>query len=135
MNEFYCIKRIFQVLCVLLLTEVGKGRDSSWAPYLMQLPRTYDTLSTFTSFEIKALQVQNRAWMLHILDIYLHELLCGDFVLLLLPIHRWMMLSGLQKRPCQKRDQTGMRLYLSWRTLDWSLSWKRLVHGFGHQQL
>ncbi|KAL5983189.1 hypothetical protein ACLOJK_017273 [Asimina triloba] len=51
-----------QVLGVCLLAEVGKGRASWWYPYLVQLPRTYSTLSTLTPFEIQALQVDDAIW-------------------------------------------------------------------------
>ncbi|XP_077221071.1 SET domain group 40 isoform X2 [Tasmannia lanceolata] len=51
-----------QVLAVCLLAEVGKGRDSWWHPYLMQLPHTYDILASFTQFEIQALQVDDAIW-------------------------------------------------------------------------
>ncbi|KAJ8618419.1 hypothetical protein MRB53_014605 [Persea americana] len=51
-----------QVLTVCLLAEVGKGRGSRWHPYLMQLPRTYDTLANFNLFEIQALQVDDAIW-------------------------------------------------------------------------
>ncbi|XP_068640278.1 protein SET DOMAIN GROUP 40 [Aristolochia californica] len=51
-----------QILVVCLLAEVGKGRNSQWAPYLMQLPRFYHTLSSFVWFEIQALQVDDAIW-------------------------------------------------------------------------
>lgn len=49
---------LVQILSVCLLVEVGKGKKSWWYPYLVQLPRHYDTLSNFTQFEIQALQVK-----------------------------------------------------------------------------
>ncbi|XP_058098151.1 protein SET DOMAIN GROUP 40 isoform X1 [Magnolia sinica] len=51
-----------QVLAVCLLAEVGKGRASWWYPYLVQLPHTYNTLSSFTPFGIRALQVDDAIW-------------------------------------------------------------------------
>jgi len=48
---------------VCLLAELNKGRRSVWYAYLMELPRSYDTLITFGPFETKALQV----WFLHLL--------------------------------------------------------------------
>lgn len=56
-NKSLLLTIILQVLAVCLLAEVGKGRGSWWHPYLMQLPRTYDTLANFNQFEIQALQV------------------------------------------------------------------------------
>ncbi|RZR90123.1 hypothetical protein BHM03_00017961 [Ensete ventricosum] len=46
-----------QMLIVCLLAEVEKGRCSRWYPYLVQLPRSYNTLANFTRFEVQALQV------------------------------------------------------------------------------
>ncbi|OVA14267.1 SET domain [Macleaya cordata] len=51
-----------QILSVCLLAEMGKGRDSWWYPYLMQLPRQYETLTSFTRFETQALQVDGAIW-------------------------------------------------------------------------
>ncbi|KAK6912340.1 SET domain [Dillenia turbinata] len=51
-----------QILGVCLLAEVGKGKNSWWYPYLMQLPRSYDTLAAFGSFERQALQVDYAIW-------------------------------------------------------------------------
>ncbi|KAJ8752715.1 hypothetical protein K2173_007025 [Erythroxylum novogranatense] len=51
-----------QILTVCLLYEVGKGNSSRWFPYLLHLPRTYLLLSTFTSFHIQALQVDDAIW-------------------------------------------------------------------------
>ncbi|WOL16853.1 hypothetical protein Cni_G25641 [Canna indica] len=65
----YCIERhrhrlsSTQMLVVVLLAEVGKGRRSRWYPYLVQLPRSYNTLANFTSFEIHALQVEDAIWV------------------------------------------------------------------------
>ncbi|KAK9735182.1 hypothetical protein RND81_04G188800 [Saponaria officinalis] len=52
-----------QVLTVCLLAEMNKGRKSAWYPYLVQLPRSYDTLSSFGPFETKALQVDEAIWL------------------------------------------------------------------------
>ncbi|XP_074302734.1 protein SET DOMAIN GROUP 40-like [Silene latifolia] len=52
-----------QVLSVCLLAEMNKGRKSAWYPYLMQLPRSYDTLASFAPFEAKALQVDDAIWL------------------------------------------------------------------------
>ncbi|KAH7653573.1 Histone-lysine N-methyltransferase protein [Dioscorea alata] len=54
---------LVQILTVCLLVEVGKGRKSWWYPYLVQLPRHYDTLSNFTRFEIQALQIEDAKWV------------------------------------------------------------------------
>ncbi|XP_042501592.1 protein SET DOMAIN GROUP 40 [Macadamia integrifolia] len=51
-----------QILIVCLLAEMGKGKDSWWYPYLMQLPRSYDTLASFTCLETQALQVDEAIW-------------------------------------------------------------------------
>ncbi|KAF6174604.1 hypothetical protein GIB67_006256 [Kingdonia uniflora] len=51
-----------QRLCVCLLAEMGKGKGSCWYPYLMQIPRCYETLSSFTQFETQALQVDDAIW-------------------------------------------------------------------------
>ncbi|XP_031474488.1 protein SET DOMAIN GROUP 40 [Nymphaea colorata] len=48
-----------QVLAVCLLSEVCKGRDSQWYPYLIQLPRSYDLLVNFGQFEVQAFQVDD----------------------------------------------------------------------------
>ncbi|KAH9325399.1 hypothetical protein KI387_005577, partial [Taxus chinensis] len=48
-----------QVMVVYLLSEVAKGKNSLWHPYLLQLPRSYDILSSFTDFEAQALQVED----------------------------------------------------------------------------
>lgn len=48
-----------QVLVVYLLTEVAKGKNSLWYPYLLQLPRNYYTLASFTDFQAQALQVED----------------------------------------------------------------------------
>lgn len=48
---------VSQKLIVCLLYEVGKGKDSSWYPYLEALPRSYSTLSAFGKFEMRAFQV------------------------------------------------------------------------------
>ncbi|KAL9225541.1 hypothetical protein vseg_001450 [Gypsophila vaccaria] len=52
-----------QVLTVCLLAEMNKGRKSAWYPYLVQLPRSYDTLPSFGPFETKALQVDDAIWL------------------------------------------------------------------------
>lgn len=46
-----------QILTICLLAEMSKGKSSWWHPYLMQLPRSYDTLANFSQFEKQALQV------------------------------------------------------------------------------
>ncbi|KAK1322440.1 Protein SET DOMAIN GROUP 40 [Acorus calamus] len=51
-----------QELTICLLVGVGKGKDSWWYPYLLQLPRTYDTLASFKQFESQALQVDDAIW-------------------------------------------------------------------------
>ncbi|KAK9285616.1 hypothetical protein L1049_024812 [Liquidambar formosana] len=51
-----------QILTVCLLAEMDKGTSSWWHPYLMQLPRSYDTLMTFGQFEMQALQVEDAVW-------------------------------------------------------------------------
>ncbi|KAM7523907.1 hypothetical protein LguiA_013809 [Lonicera macranthoides] len=51
-----------QILIVALLNEVCKGKSSWWYPYLVQLPRSYDTLASFGLFEIQALQVDDAIW-------------------------------------------------------------------------
>ncbi|KAA8530720.1 hypothetical protein F0562_005346 [Nyssa sinensis] len=51
-----------QILIVSLLNEVGKGKSSCWYPYLMHLPHSYETLSTFGQFETQALQVDDAIW-------------------------------------------------------------------------
>ncbi|KAG9442453.1 hypothetical protein H6P81_018307 [Aristolochia fimbriata] len=58
----YCQLSSAQILVVCLLAEVGKGRNSRWAPYLMQLPRIYNTLPNFAQFETQALQVDIAIW-------------------------------------------------------------------------
>ncbi|MCL7042874.1 hypothetical protein MKW94_019513, partial [Papaver nudicaule] len=45
-----------QILSVCLLAEVSKAKGSWWYPYLKQLPRQYETLSSFSNFETQALQ-------------------------------------------------------------------------------
>ncbi|XAR58107.1 Histone-lysine N-methyltransferase [Bertholletia excelsa] len=50
------------ILTVCLLYELGKGKHSWWHPYLMQLPRSYDTLASFGQFETQALQVNDAIW-------------------------------------------------------------------------
>ncbi|KAJ0974501.1 hypothetical protein J5N97_016466 [Dioscorea zingiberensis] len=52
-----------QILTLCLLVEVSKGRKSWWYPYLVQLPRNYDTLENFTHFEIQAFQVEDAKWV------------------------------------------------------------------------
>ncbi|KAL2942847.1 Protein SET DOMAIN GROUP 40 [Bienertia sinuspersici] len=42
---------------------MNKGRRSAWYPYLMQLPRSYDTLASFGAFEANALQVDDAIWV------------------------------------------------------------------------
>lgn len=51
-----------QILSVCLLAEMSKAKGSWWYPYLKQLPRQYETLSTFSHFEIQALQVDDAIW-------------------------------------------------------------------------
>ncbi|PSS36622.1 Protein SET DOMAIN GROUP like [Actinidia chinensis var. chinensis] len=51
-----------QILTVCLLYEVGKGKSSWWYPYLMHMPRSYDTLACFGQFETQALQVNDAIW-------------------------------------------------------------------------
>ncbi|KAF5182419.1 Set domain group [Thalictrum thalictroides] len=51
-----------QKLSVCLLAEMGKGKSSWWHLYLMQVPRHYDTLASFTKFETQALQVDDAIW-------------------------------------------------------------------------
>lgn len=48
-----------QVLVVYLLTEIAKGKNSLWYPYLLQLPHNYYTLASFTDFQAQALQVED----------------------------------------------------------------------------
>lgn len=71
-----------QVLAVCLLAELNKGRRSVWYPYLMELPRSYHTLTTFGPFETKALQV----WLLHLLK----DLCCYCYVSVT-SIHRLLL--------------------------------------------
>ncbi|KAJ6792180.1 protein SET DOMAIN GROUP 40 [Iris pallida] len=52
-----------KILTVCLLAEVGKGRSSGWYPYLVHLPRSYNTLANFTQSEIQALQVEDAIWV------------------------------------------------------------------------
>ncbi|GAB4855299.1 hypothetical protein Ancab_023918 [Ancistrocladus abbreviatus] len=52
-----------QILAVCLLAEMGKGRRSLWYPYLLQLPRSNETLASFGPFESKALQVDDAIWI------------------------------------------------------------------------
>ena len=47
-----------QIFTVCLLHEMGKGKSSWWHPYLIHMPRSYDLLSTFCEFHVKALQVR-----------------------------------------------------------------------------
>ncbi|RVW19797.1 Protein SET domain group 40 [Vitis vinifera] len=42
---------------------MSKGKSSWWHPYLMQLPRSYDTLANFSQFEKQALQVDDAIWV------------------------------------------------------------------------
>ncbi|CAA3014580.1 SET DOMAIN GROUP 40 [Olea europaea subsp. europaea] len=51
-----------QVLAVSLLNEVTKGKVTRWYPYLKQLPRSYDKLSSFGQLEIEALQMDDAIW-------------------------------------------------------------------------
>ncbi|KAI4321227.1 hypothetical protein MLD38_034632 [Melastoma candidum] len=51
-----------QKLIACLLYEVGKGKDSSWYPYLETLPRSYSTFSAFGKFEMQAFQVDYAVW-------------------------------------------------------------------------
>ncbi|KAF8389622.1 hypothetical protein HHK36_024141 [Tetracentron sinense] len=51
-----------QILSSCLLAEMSKGKGSWWHPYLIQLPRNYDTLTSFTRFEARALQVDDAIW-------------------------------------------------------------------------
>lgn len=51
-----------QILTIALLTEVGKGKNSSWFPYLKHLPRSYDILASFGQLETQALQVDDGTW-------------------------------------------------------------------------
>ncbi|KDP35711.1 hypothetical protein JCGZ_10483 [Jatropha curcas] len=51
-----------QILTVCLLYEMGKGKSSFWYPYLMHLPRSYETLATFSEFEKQAFQVDDAVW-------------------------------------------------------------------------
>ncbi|XP_057851489.2 protein SET DOMAIN GROUP 40 isoform X2 [Cryptomeria japonica] len=48
-----------EVLVVYLLSEVARGKNSLWHPYLLQLPRSYDILASFIDFESQALQVED----------------------------------------------------------------------------
>lgn len=61
LNDPFCvfltINMDLQMLIVCLLAEVEKGRRSRWYPYLVQLPRSYNTLANFTRFEVRAFQV------------------------------------------------------------------------------
>lgn len=52
-----------QILIACLLAELGKGRDSRWYPYLVELPRSYNTLANFSPFEVQALQVEDAIWL------------------------------------------------------------------------
>ncbi|CAK9169805.1 unnamed protein product [Ilex paraguariensis] len=52
-----------QTLTAALLNEVGKGKISWWNPYIMQLPRSYDTLASFGQFEAQSLQVDDAIWL------------------------------------------------------------------------
>ncbi|CBI27360.3 unnamed protein product, partial [Vitis vinifera] len=52
-----------QILTICLLAEMSKGKSSWWHPYLMQLPRSYDTLANFSQFEKQALQVDDAIWV------------------------------------------------------------------------
>ncbi|XP_030953208.1 protein SET DOMAIN GROUP 40 [Quercus lobata] len=51
-----------QIFTVCLLHELGKGKSSWWHPYLIHMPRSYDLLSTFCEFHVKALQVDDAIW-------------------------------------------------------------------------
>ncbi|XP_019052700.1 PREDICTED: protein SET DOMAIN GROUP 40 isoform X3 [Nelumbo nucifera] len=51
-----------QILAVCLLAEIDKGKASMWYPYLVQLPRSYNILASFTWFETQALQVEDAVW-------------------------------------------------------------------------
>ncbi|CAI9265474.1 unnamed protein product [Lactuca saligna] len=51
-----------QILTVALLNELGKGKCSSWYPYLTQFPSNYDILASFDQFEIQALQLDDAIW-------------------------------------------------------------------------
>ena len=53
--EFFLF--LIQIFTVCLLHEMGKGKSSWWHPYLIHMPRSYDLLSTFCEFHVKALQV------------------------------------------------------------------------------
>lgn len=46
-----------QIFTVCLLYEMNKRKSSWWYPYLMELPRSYDTLACWGHFETEALQV------------------------------------------------------------------------------
>ncbi|KAI8540961.1 hypothetical protein RHMOL_Rhmol08G0025800 [Rhododendron molle] len=51
-----------QIFTVCLLYEMNKRKSSWWYPYLMELPRSYDTLACWGHFETKALQVDDAIW-------------------------------------------------------------------------
>ncbi|KAG9137020.1 hypothetical protein Leryth_013863, partial [Lithospermum erythrorhizon] len=51
-----------QILSVALLNEVNKGKSSWWYPYLKQMPRSYEILSSFSQLEIQALQIDDAVW-------------------------------------------------------------------------
>ncbi|KAG8391089.1 hypothetical protein BUALT_Bualt01G0151500 [Buddleja alternifolia] len=51
-----------QILSIVLLNELDKGRSSCWYPYLKQMPRSYDLLASFGQFEIEALQIDDAIW-------------------------------------------------------------------------
>ncbi|KAE9466281.1 hypothetical protein C3L33_01807, partial [Rhododendron williamsianum] len=51
-----------QIFTVCLLYEMNKRKSSWWYPYLMELPRSYDTLACWGHFETEALQVDDAIW-------------------------------------------------------------------------
>ncbi|KAG5534401.1 hypothetical protein RHGRI_022500 [Rhododendron griersonianum] len=51
-----------QIFTVCLLYEMNKRKSSWWYPYLMELPRNYDTLACWGHFETEALQVDDAIW-------------------------------------------------------------------------
>ncbi|KAF7135514.1 hypothetical protein RHSIM_Rhsim08G0021900 [Rhododendron simsii] len=50
------------IFTVCLLYEMNKRKSSWWYPYLMELPRSYNTLACSGHFEIEALQVDDAIW-------------------------------------------------------------------------
>lgn len=117
LNDPFCIfmtiNMVLQMLIVCLLAEVEKGRRSRWYPYLVQLPRSYNSLANFTRFEVQSFQVmfgkdvsQDTVWFIFCQALLAYE----PFDKIIHLITRLKMLFGFLRRLLPWQSQSGKKL-------------------------